>query len=138
MVTGETMSELLTYLVTRLSFLYNDYGARFVDSQVRGPHATIVFEAGQLRLRLVRDRSQIFVDFQSVENPSDDDWFSFDMIRQLLTGEVVDSAEMDDSKAQFIGDHFEAIVEAFQSTNRKETEKKLHEYEHARAERLFG
>ena len=138
MGTGETMSELLTYLVTRLSFLYNDYGARFVDSQVRGPHAAIVLEAGPLRLRLVRDRSQIFVDFQSAENPSEDDWFSFDMIRQLLTGEVVDSAQMDDDKAQFIHDHFQEIVEAFQPTKRKETERKLHEYERARAERLFG
>lgn len=132
------MSELLTYLVTRLSFLYNEYGARFVDSHVRGPHASITLEAGELRLRLVRDRSQIFVDFQSTENPSEDDWFSFDMIRQLLTGEVIDSAEMDDEKAKFVNDHFEAIVEAFQSAKRKETEEKLHKYEHARAERLFG
>ena len=138
MVTGETMSELLTYLITRLSFLYNDYGTRFVDSQVRGPHAALVLEAGPLRLRLLRDRSQVFVDFQSAENPSEDDWFSFDMIRQLLTGEVIDSAEMDDEKAKFINDYFEAITEAFRPTNRKETEKKLHEYEHARAERLFG
>ncbi|MBN1852517.1 MAG: hypothetical protein JW829_07320 [Pirellulales bacterium] len=132
------MNELLTYLVSRLSFLYNQYGARFVDSQVRGPHASIVLEAYELRLRLVRDRSQIFVDFQSSENPSEDDWFSFDMIRQLLTGEIVDSAEMDDEKAQFIDDHFREIVDAFIPSRRKETEGKLHEYEHARAERLFS
>lgn len=132
------MNELLTYLVSRLSFLYNECGARFVDSLVRGPHASIILEASELRLRLVRDRSQIFVDFQSTENPSEDDWFSFDMIRQLLTGEIIDSAQMDDEKAQFINDHFGAIAEAFRSTNRKETERKLHEYEHARAERLFG
>ena len=138
MVIGETMNELLTYLVTRLSFLYNDYGARFVDSQVQGPHAVIVLEAGPLRLRLVRDRDQIFVDFQSAENSSEDEWFSFDVIRQLLTGEVVDSAQMDDDKARFIQDHFQEIVETFQPTRRNETERTLHEYERARAKRLFG
>jgi len=138
MVTGETMNELLTYLVTRLSFLYNDYGARFVDSQVSGPHALLVLQAGELRLRLVRDRSQLFVDFQGREKPSDDDWFSFDIIRQLLTGDIADSAEMDDEKVQFIHDNFSVIVDAFSPGKREETEKKLHKYEHERAERLFG
>lgn len=138
MVTGETMNELLTYLVSHLSFLYNDYDARFADSQVRGPHASLVLEAGELRVRLVRDRSQLFIDFQSVENRSDDDWTSFDIIRQFLTGEIIDSAVMDDEKAKFIYDEFPAIMDAFSSSRRKETEKKLHEYEHARAERLFG
>jgi hypothetical protein len=132
------MNELLTYLVSHFSFLYNDYGARFVDSQVRGPHASLVLEAGELRIRLVRDRSQLFIDFQSRENRSENDWTSFDIIRQFLTGEVADSAVMDDAKAEFIRDQFSAILDAFSSPKRKETDEKLHEYEHARAVRLFG
>ncbi len=132
------MNELLTYLVSRLSFLYNEYDARFVDSRVRGPDAMLVLETGNLRLRLVRDRSQLFVDFQSAENPREDYWFSFDMIRQLLTDEIVDSAEMDDEKAEFIYDHFSTIADAFSASKRNETEKKLRVYEHARAKRLFG
>jgi hypothetical protein len=138
MVIGKTMNELLTYLIARLSFLYNEYGARFINSQVRGPHALLVLQADNIRLRLVRDRSQLFVDFQSSEGSSADDWFSFDMVRQLLTGTIVDSAEMDDEKAQFIHDNFSAIVEAFSAAKREQTENKLHEYERARAERLFG
>lgn len=138
MVTGETMNDLLTYLVSHLSFLYNDYEARFVDSQVRGPDALLVLEVGELRVRLVRDRSQIFVDFKSCGNPSEDDWASFDIIRQLLTGEIVDDAVMDEEKARFIQDHFAAIIDAFRSGNRGETEKKLHKFKQARAKRLFG
>jgi len=138
MVTGETMNELLSYLIAHFSFLYNDHGARFVDSQVDGPHASLVLEMNDLRLRFVRDRSQLFLDFQSRHRPSDDDWFSFDIVRQLITNEIVDSAELDESKVEFVERNLAEIANAFSELKRQETEKTLHKYEHGRAARLFG
>lgn len=132
------MNELLTYVVAHLSFLYNEYGARFVDSKAHGADAMLILEAEGLRIRLVRDRGQIFFDVQSDETRSELRWYSFDLIRHLLTGKIVDDSVMDDVKPQLIRDRFPEIVDAFSPNRRRETEKTLEEYKRARAKRMFG
>ena len=54
------MNKLLEFLIAHFSFVYDELGCRFADSQVHDPNAVLVFEVDELRLRLVRDRSQIF------------------------------------------------------------------------------
>lgn len=137
MVSDEEMNELLTYLISYFSFLYNDLGARFVDSRVHGPHAMLVLEIKDLRLRFVRDRGQLFLDFQSSHRPSEDDWFSYDVVRQFITNEVVDSAMLDEKKVKFVKEHIQEIAKAFSANNRQKTEQTLHECEKERAKRLF-
>lgn len=138
MVIGETMNELLSYLIEHLAFLYNDYGARFVDSEVRAPQALLVLEMTDLRLRLVNDRTQLFLDFQSTHHPDRDDWFSFDIVRQFITGEVVDSAELDEAKIAFTKEHLVEIAKAFSADDYRATESTMHKFEQERGERLFG
>lgn len=138
MVIGETMNELLSYLIEHLAFLYTDYGARFVDSEVRGPQASLVLEMIDLRLRIVSDRSQLFLDFQSTHHPDPDDWFSFDIVRRFITGEVVDSAELDEAKIAFTKEHLVEIAKAFSAEDHRATEWIMHKFEQERAQRLFG
>lgn len=134
----EAMNELLQFIMRHFSFLYNELGARFADSQVRGPDALLVLEVGGLRLRFVRDRDQIFLDFQHARLPRSDDWFSFDVVRQLVTGTIHDDAVMDDAKAGFVQANIEEISSAFSKARHQATENTLHQYEAARAKRLFG
>ena len=138
MVIGKTMNDLLSYLIEHLAFLYNDYGARFVDSEIRAPQALLVLEMSDLRLRIVSDRSQLFLDFQSTHHPDRDDWFSFDIVRRFITGEVVDSAELDESKIAFTKEHLVKIAKAFSTEDYRATESIMHRFEQERAERLFG
>ena len=73
-------------------------------------NALIVLEIGDLRLRFLKDRDQVFLEFQSVFDTTSDKWFSFGMVRQLITGEVNDDdimwgtiggdVAMDDKKAK--------------------------------------
>jgi hypothetical protein len=132
------MNKLLEFLMTHFSFLYNELGCRFVDSQVHGPNAVLVFESDELRIRFVRDRSQIFADFQNIRRGSKNRWYSFGVVRQLLTGDVGGSEELDSNKAAYIRQHFSDIKSLFSKHDTHETEKKLVEFEHARGERLFG
>lgn len=132
------MNQLLEFLVAHLSFLYNEYECRFADSLVHGPNAALVFESHHLRLRLVRDRSQLFADFQHKRRTSSDRWYSFGVVRQLVTSDIGGSEELDREKATYIREHFHDIKEAFSSERIADTEKLLRTFEHERGERLFG
>jgi hypothetical protein len=132
------MNKLLLFLMENFSFLYEECGCRFADSQVYEPNATLVFEVDDLRLRFVRDRSQIFVDFQNKRNAAQQRWYSFGVVRQLLTGEIGGSEALDGDKARFIRQHLGDIKQLFSGATVKDTEKKLTGFEHARGERLFG
>ncbi len=136
-ITG-AMDELLLFLVRNLDFLCRDYGARFRDSAVSGPDALLILEMNDLRLRLVRDRSQLFLDFQSSHQRSRNEWFALDVVRRLITGEVLDSAELDEAKCVFLKEHMTKIANAFSRRNCEQTEKELHRFEEERAKRLFG
>lgn len=132
------MTKLLEFIIANFAYLYDDLGCRFADSQVHGPNAVLVFEVDELRLRLVRDRGQIFADFQNKHRDSRSRWFSFGVVRQLITGEVGGSEELDAEKASYIHQHFTEIKRAFADANVAETENTLKKLEHERGERLFG
>jgi hypothetical protein len=135
---GETMNELLQFIMRHFSFLYDELGARFVDSQVHGINALLVFELPDVRVRFVRDRDQILMEFQHNRRPPSNEWFSFDVVQQLITGTIHDDAVMDRSKAEFVKAKFAEIADAFSKARHRATEKTMHEYEEARANRLFG
>ncbi len=132
------MNKLLEFLIENFSYLYNELECRFSDSQVHGSNAVLVFEIDELRLRFVRDRSQIFADFQNKRRGAQNRWYSFGVVRQLVTDDVGGSEELDGDKALYIHQHFSEIRDLFSKVNASKTEKKLDEFEHARGERLFG
>ena len=132
------MTKLLQFIITHFAYLYEELGCRFADSQVHGPNAVLVFEVDEVRLRLVRDRSQTFVDFQNKCRGSKNRWFSFGVVRQLLTGHVGGSEELDAEKAKYIYEHFDEIKNIFANANASETEKALKKLERERGKRLFG
>lgn len=138
MVVKKEMNELLEYLVKKLSFLYEKYGARFVDSKAQESNAFLVLELDNFRLRLVRDRSQIFIDIQSnYDLKNEKEWFSYDVISQLISGEVEESAVLDDLKVEFIKEHFDELENIFAASEVDATINKLHGLEKERAKRLF-
>jgi len=132
------MNKLLEFLMAHFSYMYNDLGCRFADSLVRGPDAVLVFECDELRIRFVRDRSQIFADFQNSRRGAKNCWYSFGVVGQLVTGDVGGSEELDSNGAVYIRQHFSEIKNLFSRQNAHQTEKKLAEFEQARGERLFG
>lgn len=132
------MNQLLELLIKHFSFLYDEYECRFADSQVYGPDAMLVLESGNLRLRFVRDRSQMFVDFQHKRRKLSNQWYSFGVVRQLVTSDVGGSEELDSEKAEYIRAHFLKIKAAFSSERLKVSERDLANFEQERGERLFG
>jgi len=135
------MDEILEFLLKHGSFLYKEKGCKFVDSRCSnsfGGDALLVLASDKIRFRLVRDRSQLFADFQEVDPLSDDEWFSIDIVRKHLTGELEYQSEMTPENAKFVRENFEEIESLFDPTCLTVTRKQLHKLEAERAKKLFG
>lgn len=138
------MDEILTFLVCHCSFLYKDYGFRFVDSEVTkhfGGDAYVIMASGDLRLSFISDRGQLFLDFQCVaplkKGQVDKSWYSIDLVRQLITAEEGYRSILDEENAKFLRTHFPAIQELFNSKNFAKVRDRLLELKRVRSKTLF-
>lgn len=84
------------------------------------------------------DRGQLFLDFQGVTRKGKLDWYSVDVVRQLVTGERQSSAELTEDYASFLRDHLDEIERRFADENLADTIGALRELERARAKEMFG
>lgn len=113
---------------------------RFTDSRCDktfGGNAYIILSNETIEVRFVRDREQLFLDFRATGHRRTRSWYSMDVVRQLLTGEIGRS-EMDEENATFLKSRFPEIQERFAKPRIAETEANLKAFEAARAKRLFG
>jgi hypothetical protein len=135
------MNQILRFLITYCSFLYRPDGFRFVDSYTAssfGGDAFVVLASDQLRLRFVRDRGQLFLDFQGSSQQDKNNWFSIDVVQQLVVGEEQDSAEITAQRVKFVEERIEEISSRFSGDQLEDTQVALKSLERARAKKLFG
>lgn len=135
------MDEILEFLLRHCSFLYKDKGCRFVDSRSSksfGGDAFLILASDKVRFRFVRDRGQLFADFQEPTSSADDEWFSIDIVRKQLTSEPDYYSEMNPENAAFLKKHFSEIEKLFESSSLAVTRKQLHKLEAERAKKFFG
>ena len=132
------MEEILQYIKKHCSFLYSPHKFQIVESESSESfgNALIILEDEEMRLQFVRDRGQVFLDFQPTSYNKE--WFSIDIVKQLVTGKIEPSAEIDSEKVEFLKNHLDEIKDLFSQKNLTSTIKKLKDLERARAKRLFG
>jgi hypothetical protein len=133
------MEEILQYLKKHCSFLYSPYKFQIVESQSSESfgNALVILEDEDLSLQFVKDRDQLFLDFQPTSKKHKKEWFSIDIVKQLITGNIEPSAEMDSEKIEFLKTHLDEIKRLFARNILENTIRKLKELERARAKRLF-
>jgi hypothetical protein len=131
--------EILEYLLKHCRFLLTSARYRFVDSEVASSfgNAYLVLQSDALRLRFIRDRAQLFLDFQSTAHSGDRHWFSIDVVHRLLTGDKRDTAELDADYAAFLESSLNEIESRF-AERLDQTVEDLVQLERARAKDLFG
>jgi len=133
------MKEILTFLINNRDYLFNEYGFRFVDSMVSesfGGDSYVILENDSVRIRLVSDRNQLFLDFQPKINCKE--WYSIDMVNQYLTGEIKESAELDVHYEDFLSKEMADIINIFSGEECALTLIELKKLEKERAKRTFG
>lgn len=135
------MALILTFIAAHMGFLWDQARFRITGSDVtnvNGGDALLLVESDVLRLRFVRDRGQLVLDFQPVAGDAASEWFSVDLIRRLLLGKPETSGLLDESYAAFIGQHLDAIEDRFRSERWPATQADLNRLKVKRAKELFG
>jgi hypothetical protein len=135
------MDEILQFLLIHASFLYKEFGFRFVDSRVSssfGGDAWLVLANETIRFRLVSDRNQLFGDFQPLTSDIKGEWFSVDIVRKHLTDENEYFSILDSNNADFLRARLADIQKLFEGETLNITKKSLHALEAKRAKHLFG
>jgi hypothetical protein len=134
------VNQILAYLDDHLPFLqaggrYRITGSREGESF---GDAYVDLASEEVRLRMVRDRGQLFLDLQPV-HAGDGEWYSIDLIRRLLTGAAPRSSELDADYAAFIRDNFGAIEDLLTDREKwPETVAELKRLRRLRSKEMFG
>lgn len=134
------MREILLFLANYCSFLFRPARYRFVDSQVDESfgNALVVLESTAVRFRFMRDRGQLFLEFQPIHGKSSE-WFSLGVLRGVLTGDRGGSEALDEHWAIFLRESLGDLEGRFSNPDYiDEMIKALRKEEKKRAKELFG
>lgn len=134
-----TLVEILLFVARFMGFLWRDARFRIAGSQVsvsNGGDSVLDIESSELRMRVVRDRGQLFLDIQPATQTKE--WFSVDIVMRMITGIPRGSAELDEDCAVFLDVHLDEIRELFSPGNWTSTMSALKKIEKQRSKDLFG
>jgi hypothetical protein len=109
------MREILSYIVEYCSFLW-DGRYRFVESEVSpsfGGQASLLISSDALSLRFVRDRGQLFLDFQEPNPKNAKEWYSADLVRWIISGNDPGTSLLSPEFGEFLQAHFREIESRF-------------------------
>lgn len=103
------MDEILLFIVKYCSALYNKLGFRFVKSEVTdsfGGNCYLILESEFMMLHFVKDRGQLFLDFESKLLGKKRELFSLDVVRQDITKEKELKSLLDEENGCFLLSNF--------------------------------
>lgn len=104
-------------------------------------NAFVVLQSDDVRMRIVRDRSQVFVDFASSTEP--ETWFDLDILLRLLKSALphvgaLQAARNVADAAERIKKYYPEIRELFSASRFDENKVRLHALKRARTRERFG
>ena len=133
------MEEFRKLIMKKCAFLFSTNQFQIIDSGSSESfgNAFLILERGDLRLQFLKDRDQIFLDFQPSSKKGNLNWYSIDIVKQMITSEIEPSAELISRNLEFLKTNLDKIEQLFSKTNVDNTIKKLKQLERERAKRLF-
>ncbi len=134
------MTQILVFVATYMGFLWEGARFRIVDSEVstaNGGDALMVVESAALRMRLIQDRGQLFLDLEPLM-VGKSEWYSIDLVRRLFLGRREESAVLDGSYAEFVRDYLGEIEERFGPKVWDSTREDLRKLKIQRSKEMFG
>lgn len=133
------MEEFRQNIMQKCAFLFSSNPFQIIDSDSSESfgNAFLILERGDLRLQFVKDRNQIFLDFQPSSKKGKLNWYSIDVVKQMITGKIESSAEIIPRNIEFLKTNLDKIEHLFSKIYVEDTIKKLKKLERERAKRLF-
>lgn len=134
------MDKILEYVKKHFSFLYENYKFKFIDTATSnsfGGEGVLLLSNEIIILKFINDKQQLFLDFQSVYDHKKQ-WYSIDLIRQLIFPEEKDHSLINKSNIKFLKENLDEILIKFSEPHLKDVLNKLENLKDERADRLFG
>lgn len=135
------MTKILLFLATDGAFTFEECNCHIIASKyvhAFGGTGSVTLQNDVLELNFWLDRDRLFMDVRAINDKSQYSWISFDILKEVLTGEVASIAEMNEENTAFVKANFPKIQELFRMENRRNTEARCRELKKQRAKRLFG
>lgn len=133
------MNELLQFIMNYCESLYTKYNFKFVDSDYcEGDNSYITLRNEDIDLMFLRDRSQLFLHVYSKYDPEKENYYSLDLVRQLLTGEKEYYSLLDENNGIFLHDNMLEILKLFKRNLINDTLLKLNVLQEKRTKKLWG
>ncbi len=138
------MTSLLNFLNRFCSPLFEKYGFRFKDSKAdKNPAASswILLESEDVQIYISKELAastwewEITWQMRSMHDSKKKNWFSFDLISQLL-GRQVATGFMDDANSKFLSENIDTVIKLFRKDELSKTLKKLNELKAERIKRI--
>lgn len=135
------LRKILQFLATDGAFFYEAHNCHIIESEyipTFGGTGSVTLRNDVAEFRLSLERDRLFMDVRAVGSKSDGSWFSIDIVRTLLTGEIADNAAMNSENTRFLAENFDALCERFMAANLAVTEAACRHLETRRSRRIFG
>ena len=132
------MITILTFLIHYCSELLEKPGFKFKDSEVgRNPAegSYILLESDDMQIYVCNEREEMTWQVRSKHDPKNKNWFSFDLIAQLL-GHKVATGVMDATNSDLLSKNLGKIIKHFRKEEVAETLAKLNKLKSERTQRL--
>lgn len=117
------MVQLLKYIVTYLSSIFDDYGFLIKNSTNSGNRfsgASILMASSEIEIFLAIERDEITMSFRSLFDKKKNNWYSSEVILALF-GHTECCGIMNDYRSLLIKDEFSEIVNRFRKSEVEET-----------------
>ena len=133
------MEDFPQYVKKHFSILFSAYHFRIIETESSESfgNALVILNHKDLLLKIVKDRDQIFLDFQPSSKKGKFNWFSIDIVKQMITGKIEPSAEMNSKNIEFLKNNLDKITQIFSKESTPDTIQELKKLERERAKRLF-
>jgi hypothetical protein len=135
------MRRILQFLAADGSFLYEQHGFRIIDSKYSnefGGTGSVTLSNDIVEVRLWLERHLLFMDMRAAGRRSARPWFSTDILRQMLMGQINDKSVMDEENVDFLRANSSEQQARFDRDHVSATEAACKELKNQRAKRLFG
>lgn len=132
------MKQVLQFLIRCCLPLFERHGFRFQDSGVGrnvAAGAWILIQSADVQLHLVCERNELVLQFRSVYDTKKKNWFSIDLISELL-GRNARTGLMDDENCSFLAENVDQILAEFRKDKAAVTIARLNHLKERRTKRM--
>lgn len=132
------MNEILQFMTAHMAFVWKDGRFTIEGSTGGAGNAGIYLKSDAVRMFLVRDKGQLFLDMQPSTASLHTEWYSVDLVHQSITGAGArQTSLLDREYAKFVENHIDDIERRFSVECWEEERRRLRALARERSQRMF-